>query len=69
MTELFLTHFDLKEELIIASDVGIVGIGSVFLQKDKLGSIKIVVHASRRLIMAEKYYNQIKKVFVHKIWN
>ena len=61
MSGIFFTHFDPKVELILASDTSKVGIGAVLLQKDKLGSIKVVVPVSRGLITAEKDFSQIEK--------
>ena len=53
-SELFLTHFDPKMELILASDASNVGIGAVLLHKNKLGAIKTIAHVSRGLSTAEK---------------
>ena len=55
-SELFLTHFDPKVELILAIDASNV-IVVVLFQKDKLGGIKAVTHVSRGLITTEKNYS------------
>ena len=60
-SELFLTHFDPKAELILVSDASNIGIGTVLLHEDKLGGIKALMYTSRRLITADKNYSKIEK--------
>ena len=54
-------HYDLKKELIIATDASKYGIGAVILHKFEDGSIKPIVHMHRFQLPAEKNYSQIKK--------
>lgn len=55
--DLFLSHFDLKLEIIMATYV----IVAVILHKHKDGSVKEIVHASRTLLSVEKNYSQTEK--------
>ena len=59
-SNLFLTHFDLKQE-IIASDASDYRIGAVILHRFEDGTTMPVAHASRTLLPVEKNYNQIEK--------
>lgn len=49
--DLFLSHFDAKLEIIVESDASNYGIGPVNLYKHKDGSVKVIEHASRTLIV------------------
>ena len=61
MSELSLTHYDPKQEIIMASDTSKYRIGVVILHKFKDGNTKPVAHTSRTLLPAEKKYSQIEK--------
>ena len=51
-SELSLTHYDPKQEIIMASDTSEYGICAVILHKFKDGNTKPVAHASRTLLPA-----------------
>ena len=59
--DLFLTHFNLKQEIIVASDASDYGIGAVILHRFEDGMTKPVALTSRTLLLAEKNYSQIEK--------
>ena len=61
LSDLALTPYDPKKELIVAADASIYGIGSVLLHKFDDGSTKPIVHTSRSLLPAEKNCSQIEK--------
>ena len=60
-SELFLTHFDPKLNIIVASDASSYGIGACILHLMPNRSKKPIAHATRTLLPAEKAYSQIKK--------
>ena len=60
-SDLFLTHYDPKLEIIVASDASSFGVGACILHKMPDGTKKPVAHASRTLLPAEKHYSQIEK--------
>ncbi len=60
-SDLFLTHYDPKLEIIVASDASSYGVGSCILHKMPDGTKKPIAHASRTLLPAEKHYSQIEK--------
>ena len=60
-SDLFLTHYDPKLEIIVASDASSYGVGSCILHKMPDGTKKPIAHASRTLLLAEKHYSQIEK--------
>ena len=55
---LFLTHYDPKLEIIVASSYGV---GSCILHEMLDRTKKPIAHASRTLLPAEKHYSQIEK--------
>ena len=59
--EIFLTHFDPKLNIVVASDVSSYGIGACILYLMPDGLKKPIAHAPRTLLPAEKAYSQIEK--------
>ena len=57
----FLTHYDPKREIIVASDASSYGVGACILYKIPDGTKKPIAHASRTLLLTEKHYSQIEK--------
>ena len=60
-SDLFLTHYNPKLVIIVASDASSYGVGACILQKMPDGTKKSIAHASRTLLPAEKHYSQIEK--------
>lgn len=60
-SDLFLSHFYPKLEIIVASDVSNYGNCVVILRKHKGGSVKAIAHASGPRLSAENNDNQIGK--------
>ena len=60
-SDLFLTLYDPKLEIIVASDASSYGVGSCILHKMPDGTKKPIAHASRTLLLTEKHYSQIEK--------
>ena len=63
MSDLSLTHNNLKKDIIVASDVSNFGLGALILHKESNGQVKGVVHASRTLLPVEKATAKSKKRF------
>ena len=62
LSDLFLTHYDQKLDIIVTSDASSYGVGACILHKMPDGTKKPIAHASRTLLPAEKHYSQIEKV-------
>lgn len=60
-SDLLLTHFDPRHEIIVAADASNTGIGACLMHRLPTGAIKVVQHRSRSLTPAEKNYGQIEK--------
>ena len=58
---LFLTHYDPKLEIIVASDANSYGVGACILHKLPDGTKKPIAHSSRTILPAEKHYYQVEK--------
>lgn len=61
MSDLFLTYYDPKKEIFIASDSRAYGIGACIMHKLEDDSIKQIAHTSRVLLPAEQNYSVIEK--------
>ena len=61
ISDLFLTHYDPKLEIIVASDASSYGVGSCILHKMPDQAKKPMAHISRTLLPTEKHYSQIEK--------
>ena len=61
LLDLALAHYDLKKELIVASDASDYSIGAVLLHKFEDGVTKPIGHASRALLPVERNYSQIEE--------
>ena len=61
VSDLSLTHFNLKFEVVVGLEASECGIGVVILYKLEDGRTKSVTHASRTLFEAEKNYSQMEK--------
>ncbi|XP_050072320.1 uncharacterized protein K02A2.6-like [Anopheles maculipalpis] len=60
-SDLLLTHYDPKAEIIVAADASSVRLGATISHRFADGSIKVVQHASRALTKAEAGYSQIDR--------
>lgn len=60
-SNLLLTHYDPRLEIIVAADASMSGVGAVLFHRYPNGSIKAVCHASRTMTQAEKGYSQGEK--------
>ena len=60
-SDLFLTHYDPKLEIIVASDASSYGVGSCILHKMPDGTKKPKVHGSRTLLPTKKHYSLTEK--------
>ena len=49
-----LTYYDPKKDIIVASDASNLGFGAITLHKESNGQVKVIVHASRSLLSAER---------------
>ncbi|XP_055623231.1 uncharacterized protein K02A2.6-like [Toxorhynchites rutilus septentrionalis] len=57
-SDLLLTHYDPKREIIVSADASSVGLGATISHRFPDGTIKVVQHASRALTKAEQAYSQ-----------
>ncbi|XP_055633904.1 uncharacterized protein K02A2.6-like [Toxorhynchites rutilus septentrionalis] len=57
-SDLLLTHYDPKREIIVSADASSVGLGATISHRFPDGTIKVVQHASRALTKAEQGYSQ-----------
>ncbi|XP_062698942.1 uncharacterized protein K02A2.6-like [Aedes albopictus] len=57
-SDLLLTHYDPKREIIVSADASSVGLGATISHKFPDGTVKVVQHASRALTKAEQGYSQ-----------
>uniref|UniRef100_A0AAG5DRQ5 RNA-directed DNA polymerase n=1 Tax=Anopheles atroparvus TaxID=41427 RepID=A0AAG5DRQ5_ANOAO len=57
-SELLLTHYDPKKEIIVAADASSVGVGATISHRMDDGSLKVVQHAARALTKTEAKYSQ-----------
>ncbi|XP_052901553.1 uncharacterized protein K02A2.6-like [Anopheles moucheti] len=60
-TELLLTHYDPKRDIVVSADASSVGLGATLCHKYPDGSMNVVQHASRALSKAEFGYSQIDR--------
>ena len=60
-SDIFLTDYDPKLEIIVASNASSYGVGSCILHKMPDGTKKPIAHVSRTLLPVEKHYSQIEK--------
>ncbi|XP_061506862.1 uncharacterized protein K02A2.6-like [Anopheles gambiae] len=57
-SDLLLTHYDPRQEIIVAADASSFALGATISHRFKDGSIKVVQHASRTLTKTEQKYSQ-----------
>ena len=61
ISDLFLTPYDPKLDIIVTSDASSYWVGACILHKMPAGTKKPIAHPSRTLLPAEKHYSQIEK--------
>ena len=57
MSDLNLTHYDPKKDVIVASDTSNLDLGAVIWHKESNGQVKAIAHALRILFPVEKVYS------------
>lgn len=60
-SDLVLTHFDPKKDIVLASDASKDGMGAALMHKFKDGSLHPIMHFAATFTEAEKNYSQIEK--------
>ena len=60
-SDLSLTHYDPKQDIVVASNASDIGIGAVILHKFKDGKMKAIAHAYRALLAGEKCIIKLRK--------
>ncbi|XP_035899704.1 uncharacterized protein K02A2.6-like isoform X1 [Anopheles stephensi] len=60
-SDLLLTHYDPKADIIVSADASSVGLGATISHKFRDGTVKVVQHASRALTETEMNYSQIDR--------
>ncbi|XP_061504929.1 uncharacterized protein K02A2.6-like [Anopheles gambiae] len=60
-SNLALTHYDPRFEIIVSADASSVGLGATLSHRMPDGTMKVVQHASRSLTKAEQGYSQIDR--------
>nr|XP_049464977.1 uncharacterized protein K02A2.6-like [Anopheles coluzzii] len=60
-SDLLLTHYDPKLDIVVSADASSIGLGATLSHKFPDGSLKVVQHASRALSKAEEGYSQIDR--------
>ena len=56
-----LAHYNLKKDIIVASDASNLGLGAVILYKESNSHVKAIMHALRIFLPALKGYSKIEK--------
>uniref|UniRef100_A0AAG5DP56 RNA-directed DNA polymerase n=1 Tax=Anopheles atroparvus TaxID=41427 RepID=A0AAG5DP56_ANOAO len=60
-SDLLLTHYDPRQEIIVSADASSIGLGATISHKYTDGSVRVVQHASRALSNTEQAYSQIDR--------
>lgn len=61
-SDLLLTHYEPRQEIIVSADASSVGLGATLSHKIPDGAVRVVQHASRSLTSAEKAYSRHKEI-------
>ena len=61
MSDLSLTLYNPKKDIIVASDARNLSFRAVILHRESNGQVKAIAHMSRTFLPAEKMYSQIEK--------
>ena len=60
-SDLLLTHYDPRQDIIVSADASSIGLGATISHKYADGSVRVVQHASRALTKTEQAYSQIDR--------